>query len=136
MEQNDIHTPQATIHEALIFSALLRLPKETSMETAMEFVEVNMRMIELWDLRNALVGSLSVEQAKRLTIGVELVANPSVVFLDEPTSGLDARAASVVMRTVRRIGSDGRTVIATIHQPSQLIFYSFDKLLLMKRGGH
>ena len=106
------------------------------METAMEFVEVNMRMIELWDLRNSLVGSLSVEQAKRLTIGVELVANPSVVFLDEPTSGLDARAASVVMRTVRRIGSDGRTVIATIHQPSQLIFYSFDKLLLMKRGGH
>ena len=95
-----------------------------------------MRMIELWDLRNALVGGLSIEQSKRLTIGVELVANPSVIFLDEPTSGLDARSASVVMRTIRRIGSDGRTVIATIHQPSQLIFYSFDSLLLLKRGGY
>ena len=115
VEQSDIHNPHTTVHEALLFSAMLRLPSGTSQEVIQEYVEVNMRMVELWDLRNALVGGLSLEQSKRLTIGVELVANPAVIFLDEPTSGLDARAASVVMRTIRRIGLDGRTVIATIH---------------------
>jgi hypothetical protein len=61
---------------------------------------------------------LSVEQRKRLTIAVELVANPSVVFMDEPTSGLDARAAAIVMRAVRNTVDTGRTVVCTIHQPS------------------
>lgn len=54
---------------------------------------------------------LSVEQRKRLTIGVELVANPSIIFMDEPTSGLDARAAAVVMRCVRNTVNTGRTVV-------------------------
>lgn len=61
---------------------------------------------------------LSIEQRKRLTIAVELVANPSVVFMDEPTSGLDARAAAIVMRAVRNTVNTGRTVVCTIHQPS------------------
>lgn len=65
---------------------------------------------------------LSVEQRKRLTIAVELVANPSVVFMDEPTSGLDARAAAIVMRAVRNTVDTGRTVVCTIHQPSIHIF--------------
>ena len=78
---------------------------------------------------------LSVEQRKRLTIAVELVANPSIVFMDEPTSGLDARAAAIVMRTVRNIVNTGRTIVCTIHQPSIDIFESFDELLLLKRGG-
>jgi ABC-type Mn2+/Zn2+ transport system ATPase subunit len=61
---------------------------------------------------------LSIEQRKRLTIAVELVANPSVIFMDEPTSGLDARAAAIVMRAVRNTVNTGRTVVCTIHQPS------------------
>ena len=84
-------------------------------------------LIELGPLSHALVGlpmlnGLSVEQRKRLTIAVELVANPSVVFMDEPTSGLDARAASIVMRSVRNTVNTGRTVVCTIHQPSLDIF--------------
>ncbi|DBA91181.1 TPA: ABC transporter G member 40 [Trebouxia sp. C0004] len=91
-------------------------------------------------MRHAVVGrpgedGLSVEQRKRLTIAVELVANPSIVFMDEPTSGLDARAAAIVMRTVRNIVNTGRTIVCTIHQPSIDIFESFDELLLLKRGG-
>jgi len=92
-----------------------------------------MELVELKPLRNALVGlpgisGLSTEQCKRLTVAVELVANPSIIFMDEPTSGLDARAAAVVMRTVRNTVDTGRTVVCTIHQPSIDIFESFDEV--------
>ncbi|KAI5603534.1 hypothetical protein BDE02_01G225800 [Populus trichocarpa] len=140
VEQNDIHSPQLTIEESLLFSSSLRLPKEVSKEQRVEFVEEVMRLVELDTLRQALVGlpgssGLSTEQRKRLTIAVELVANPSIIFMDEPTSGLDARAAAIVMRTVRNTVDTGRTVVCTIHQPSIDIFEAFDELLLMKRGG-
>ena len=86
-----------------------------------------MELVELVPLSNSIIGKpgvsgLSVEQRKRLTIAVELVANPSIVFMDEPTSGLDARAAAIVMRTVRNTVNTGRTVVCTIHQPSIDIF--------------
>jgi energy-coupling factor transporter ATP-binding protein EcfA2 len=70
-----------------------------------------------------------------LTIGVEMVANPSVLFLDEPTSGLDSRAALIVMRVVKKIVRTGRTVLCTIHQPSSEVFFLFDRLLLLRTGG-
>ncbi|GLT73346.1 hypothetical protein SLA2020_452130 [Shorea laevis] len=140
VEQNDIHSPQVTVEESLWFSSSLRLPKEVNKEKRHEFVEEVMRLVELDTLRHALVGlpgrtGLSTEQRKRLTIAVELVANPSIIFMDEPTSGLDARAAAIVMRTVRNTVDTGRTVVCTIHQPSIDIFEAFDELLLMKRGG-
>ena len=99
-----------------------------------------MDLVELDNLKDAIVGlpgvtGLSTEQRKRLTIAVELVANPSIIFMDEPTSGLDARAAAIVMRAVRNTVDTGRTVVCTIHQPSIDIFEAFDELLLMKRGG-
>lgn len=75
------------------------------------------------------VTGLSTEQRKRLTIAVELVANPSIIFMDEPTSGLDARAAAIVMRTVRNTVDTGRTVVCTIHQPSIDIFEAFDEVM-------
>ncbi|KAH9609740.1 hypothetical protein KSS87_012730, partial [Heliosperma pusillum] len=140
VEQNDIHSPQVTVEESLWFSSSLRLPKEISKETKKDFVNEVMRLAELDSLRGALVGlpgrsGLSTEQRKRLTIAVELVANPSIIFMDEPTSGLDARAAAIVMRTVRNTVDTGRTVVCTIHQPSIDIFEAFDELLLLKRGG-
>lgn len=97
------------------------------------FIEEVMELIELKPLRGAIVGlpgvdGLSTEQRKRLTIAVELVANPSIIFMDEPTSGLDARAAAIVMRTVRNTVDTGRTVVCTIHQPSIDIFESFDEV--------
>ncbi|XP_055834802.1 pleiotropic drug resistance protein 2 [Solanum dulcamara] len=139
-EQNDIHSPYVTIYESLLYSAWLRLPSDVKTETRKMFVEEVMELVELKPLRNALVGlpginGLSTEQRKRLTTAVELVANPSIIFMDEPTSGLDARAAAIVMRTVRKTVDTGRTVVCTIHQPSIDIFEAFDELLLMKRGG-
>ncbi|CAD6230895.1 unnamed protein product [Miscanthus lutarioriparius] len=139
-EQNDIHSPQVTVYESLLFSAWLRLPKDIDSNKRKIFIEEVMELVELKPLRNALVGlpgvnGLSTEQRKRLTIAVELVANPSIIFMDEPTSGLDARAAAIVMRTVRNTVNTGRTVVCTIHQPSIDIFEAFDELFLMKRGG-
>ncbi|XP_034695525.1 ABC transporter G family member 42-like [Vitis riparia] len=139
-EQNDIHSPQVTVIESLIYSAFLRLPKEVPDKEKMIFVNEVMELVELSSIKYALVGlpgvtGLSTEQRKRLTIAVELVANPSIIFMDEPTSGLDARAAAIVMRTVRNTVDTGRTVVCTIHQPSIDIFEAFDELLLMKTGG-
>ncbi|KMT16880.1 hypothetical protein BVRB_2g043550 [Beta vulgaris subsp. vulgaris] len=139
-EQDDNHSPCLTVHESLLFSAWLRLPSHVDQKTQRRFVDEVMELVELTSLSAALVGipgvdGLSTEQRKRLTIAVELVANPSIVFMDEPTSGLDARAAAIVMRTVRNIVDTGRTIVCTIHQPSIDIFESFDELLLMKHGG-
>ncbi|XP_073142895.1 ABC transporter G family member 29-like isoform X2 [Henckelia pumila] len=139
-EQNDIHSPQVTVLESLIFSASLRLPKEVSKEEKMIFVAEVMHLVELDNLGEAMVGiqgisGLSTEQRKRLTIAVELVANPSIIFMDEPTTGLDARAAAIIMRTVRNTVDTGRTVVCTIHQPAIEIFEAFDELLLLKKGG-
>ncbi|XP_030526427.1 pleiotropic drug resistance protein 1-like isoform X1 [Rhodamnia argentea] len=139
-EQNDIHSPHVTVYESLVYSAWLRLPADIDDETRKMFVGEVMELVELNPLRQALVGlpgvnGLSTEQRKRLTIAVELVANPSIIFMDEPTSGLDARAAAIVMRTVRNIVDTGRTIVCTIHQPSVDIFEAFDELLLLKRGG-
>ncbi|XP_073157366.1 ABC transporter G family member 39-like isoform X2 [Henckelia pumila] len=139
-EQNDIHSPHVTVYESVLYSAWLRLPVEVNSNKRKMFVEEVMELVELNPIRNSLVGlpgidGLSTEQRKRLTIAVELVANPSIIFMDEPTSGLDARAAAIVMRAVRNTVDTGRTVVCTIHQPSIDIFEAFDDLLLMKRGG-
>ncbi|XBI99341.1 hypothetical protein VPH35_019432 [Triticum aestivum] len=139
-EQNDIHSPNVTVYESLAFSAFLRLPANVESSTRKMFIDEVMELVELNPLKHALVGlpgvsGLSTEQRKRLTIAVELVANPSIIFMDEPTSGLDARAAAIVMRAIRNTVDTGRTVVCTIHQPSINIFESFDELFLMKRGG-
>ncbi|XP_062163258.1 pleiotropic drug resistance protein 1-like isoform X3 [Alnus glutinosa] len=139
-EQNDIHSPHVTVYESLLYSAWLRLAPEVDSATRKMFIEEVIELVELTPLREGLVGlpgvnGLSTEQRKRLTIAVELVANPSIIFMDEPTSGLDARAAAIVMRTVRNTVDTGRTVVCTIHQPSIDIFDAFDELLLLKEGG-
>jgi ABC-type multidrug transport system ATPase subunit len=97
-------------------------------------VEEVLETIELDDIKDSLVGitgqsGLSTEQRKRLTIAVELVSNPSIIFMDEPTSGLDARAAAVVMRAVKNVVATGRTTVCTIHQPSIDIFETFDEVV-------
>ena len=140
VEQFDTQSPQLTIRETVEFSAMMRLDESTPVETKQKFVDQVLEMLELDKEADLLVGSdstggLSFEQKKRLSIAVELAANPSIIFLDEPTSGLDARAAGIVMRGMRRIADTGIAVVATIHQPSVAIFNDFDNLLLLKAGG-
>ncbi|VVB11045.1 unnamed protein product [Arabis nemorensis] len=139
-EQTDIHSPNITVEESLIYSAWLRLVPEINPKTKIRFVKQVLETIELEEIKDAMVGiagvsGLSTEQRKRLTVAVELVANPSIIFMDEPTTGLDARAAAIVMRAVKNVAETGRTIVCTIHQPSIDIFESFDELVLLKRGG-
>lgn len=144
VEQFDVQAPELTVRETVLYSARLRLDSKESVVATREakdrYVDLVLEMLELKSLKDCLVGSddgggLSFEQRKRLSIAVELAASPSIIFLDEPTSGLDARAAAIVIRSLRRIADTGRTVIATIHQPSLSVFQMFDELLLLKKGG-
>lgn len=141
VEQMDIAYAYSTVREALDFSASLRLPSEVTADRRAAWVNEVMSILELDDIADRKIGEvgaadgLSPGQRKRLTIGVELVANPPILFLDEPTSGLDSRAAAVVARVIRRIADRGRTVITTIHQPAAEIVFTFDSLLLLQRGG-
>ncbi|KAG4048248.1 ABC transporter G family member 36 [Phytophthora cactorum] len=134
-EQMDIHSESATIREALTFSAFLRQGADVPDSYKYDSVNECLELLDLHPIADQIIRGSSVEQMKRLTIGVELAAQPSVLFLDEPTSGLDARSAKLIMDGVRKVANTGRTVVCTIHQPSTEVFSVFDSLLLLKRGG-
>ena len=139
-EQLDVHEPYATVREALEFSALLRQSRDTPREAKLKYVDTIIDLLELHDLADTLIGrvgaGLTVEQRKRVTIGVELVAKPSILtFLDEPTSGLDGQSAFNTMRFLRELANAGQAALVTIHQPSAQLFAQFDTLLLLARGG-
>ncbi|KAG6841566.1 hypothetical protein C0991_009601 [Blastosporella zonata] len=135
-EQMDVHEGTATVREAMRFSAYLRQPASVSRGEKDAYVEEMIELLELQDLSEALVFSLNVEARKRLTIGVELASKPELLlFLDEPTSGLDAQSAWNLVRFLRKLADQGQAILCTIHQPSSLLFESFDRLLLLERGG-
>ncbi|EPB91141.1 hypothetical protein HMPREF1544_02021 [Mucor circinelloides 1006PhL] len=140
-EQMDVHNPNATVREALRFSAYLRQPQEVSKEEKDDYVEQIIVLMEMQKIADALIGDLeagigiSVEERKRLTIATELVGKPKLLFLDEPTSGLDAQSSYNIVRFIRKLADAGWPVLCTIHQPSATLFEHFDHLLLLMRGG-
>ena len=136
----DLHMGHHTVREALDFSAHIRLPKSIPKQQRDAWVNEVMALVGLTNIGDRLIGDaatpgLSPGQLKLVTIAVELVANPSVLFLDEPTSGLDAPSAFRIMTAVKRISNTGRSVLCTIHQPSSELFFMFDRLLLLRSGG-
>ncbi|RAR08086.1 multidrug resistance protein CDR2 [Stemphylium lycopersici] len=140
VEQMDVHESLSTVREALEFSALLRQSRETPREEKLRYVDTIIDLLQLHDIEHTLIGrpgaGLSIEQRKRLTIGVELVSKPSIlIFLDEPTSGLDGQAAFSTVRFLRKLAEVGQAVLVTIHQPSAQLFAEFDTLLLLSKGG-
>ncbi|KAH8835157.1 P-loop containing nucleoside triphosphate hydrolase protein [Flagelloscypha sp. PMI_526] len=135
-EQMDVHEGRVTVRESLQFSARLRQPAEVPEAEKDAYVEEIIELLELQDLTEAIVFTLSVEARKRLTIGVELASKPDLLlFLDEPTSGLDAQSAWNLVRFLRKLADQGQAIVCTIHQPSSLLFESFDRLLLLEQGG-
>ena len=139
-EQLDMHDPTQTVREALRFSADLRQKYETPKAERHAYVEEIITLLEMEDIADAIIGSpeagLTVEQRKRVTIGVELAAKPELLlFLDEPTSGLDSQSAFNIVRFLRKLAAAGQAIICTIHQPNAALFENFDRLLLLQRGG-
>jgi len=126
------------VEEVLEFNARMRLEASLANNDALRsaYVDELVVLLELDPIRRRAAGNLSSGEAKRLSIGVALVSNPSILFLDEPTTGLDARSTAQVMRVLRNAADTGRTIVCTIHQPSYALFSAFDDLLLLAPGGH
>ncbi|KAK9371702.1 ABC-2 type transporter-domain-containing protein [Lipomyces chichibuensis] len=140
VQQQDLHLETTTVREALRFSAMLRQPKSVSRQEKYDYVEEVIKMLHMEDFSEAIVGSpgegLNVEQRKLLTIGVELAAKPALLlFLDEPTSGLDSQSSWGIVSFLRKLANNGQAVLATIHQPSAILFQEFDRLLFLAKGG-
>jgi ABC-type multidrug transport system ATPase subunit/ABC-type multidrug transport system permease subunit len=139
-QQQDLHLPTMTVREAFVFSALLRQPSTLSREKKLQLVDEVIESLDMTALQHTIIGpvggrGLNVEQQKRVTIGVELVARPDLLlFLDEPTSGLDSNTAWSICRLLRRLCDDGQTILCTIHQPSATLLQMFDRLLLLQEG--
>ncbi|KAL6306522.1 pleiotropic drug resistance ABC transporter [Sparassis latifolia] len=134
-QQMDVHLSSTTVREALLFSAKLRQPQSVPLAEKEAFVDECLQMCGLEEYADAIVGTLNGELRKRTTVGVELVAKPSLIFLDEPTSGLDSQSAWAVMSFLRDLADNGLSIVCTIHQPSAELFEVFDRLLLLRKGG-
>jgi ABC-type multidrug transport system ATPase subunit/pSer/pThr/pTyr-binding forkhead associated (FHA) protein len=134
--QDDILHPQLTVRQALFFSARLRLPVDYSSAEIRKRVEETMDKLGIAGQADVPIGSavkrgISGGQRKRVNLAMELIPDPTVLLLDEPTSGLSSADAERVVRTLRDLTNDGRTVIVTIHQPSRQVFEMFDQLLVL-----
>ncbi|KAG5983012.1 hypothetical protein E4U55_000964 [Claviceps digitariae] len=139
-EQLDLHEPTQTVREALRFSADLRQPYGTPVAERHAYVEEIIALLEMELIADCIIGTaeagLTVEQRKRVTIGVELAAKPELLlFLDEPTSGLDSQSAYNIVRFLKKLAAAGQAILCTIHQPNAALFENFDRLLLLQRGG-
>ena len=140
VQQQDIHAEELTVRESLQFAARLRRSNDVSDEEKLDYVEKIIDVLDMKGYADAIVGKLgnglNVEQRKKLSIGVELVAKPSLLlFLDEPTSGLDSQSAWSIIKILRSLANSGQAILCTIHQPSATLFEEFDRLLLLRKGG-
>ncbi|KAI8623457.1 ABC-2 type transporter-domain-containing protein [Xylariaceae sp. FL1651] len=135
--QGDLHDTTQTIREAIEFSALLRQESSIPKSEKLAYVDKIIDLLELNDLQDAIIASLGVELRKRLTIGVELAAKPSLLlFLDEPTSGLDSQSAFSIVTFLKKLARAGQAIVCTIHQPSSVLIQQFDMVLALNPGGN
>ncbi|KAJ4125375.1 hypothetical protein NW768_008992 [Fusarium equiseti] len=138
--QQDILLPTLTVRETLRYSANLRLPPSTTSEERHRVVEEVILELGLKECADTRIGNsqhhgCSGGEKRRTSIGVQLLANPSVLFLDEPTTGLDATSAYQLVRTLKTLTQKGRTIITTIHQPRSEIWDLFDNLIVLTKGS-
>ncbi|MFI7498039.1 FHA domain-containing protein [Streptomyces sp. NPDC049687] len=131
--QDDILHAQLTVRSALAYAAELRFPQDTAKAERRERVEEVIRELRLEQRAGQPVHSLSGGQRKRVSVALELLTKPSLLFLDEPTSGLDPGMDRSVMHMLRGLADDGRTVIVVTH--SVLSLEVCDRLLVLAPGG-
>lgn len=131
--QQDIVYDRLTLWDMLMYAAELRMPSDTSRTEYEERVRHVIAAVELSGHERSMISSLSGGQKKRASIAVELLGDPSLFFLDEPTSGLDPGTERNLMHTLRRMTSDGKTVILVTHNTLNL--HLCDKIVFLGRGG-
>ncbi len=131
--QDDILHPQLTVRRALTYAAELRFPQDTAKAERRARVEEVIRELGLEQRAGQPIHSLSGGQRKRVSVALELLTKPSLLFLDEPTSGLDPGMDRSVMHMLRGLADDGRTVIVVTH--SVLSLDVCDRLLVLAPGG-
>ncbi|KZV29351.1 hypothetical protein F511_18502 [Dorcoceras hygrometricum] len=137
--QDDVLYPHLTVLETLTYAALLKLPKNLTEKEKMEQAELIIMELGLTRCRNTIIGGIlsrgiSGGERKRVSIGQEMVVNPSLLLVDEPTSGLDSTTAQRIVATLRLLARGGRTVVTTIHQPSSRLYRMFDKVVVLSEG--
>ena len=139
VEQDVNFFPHMTVRETLEFRVSLKLGSLISVRQRDAIVQHLMDQLGLIKSADTIVGDakirgLSGGERKRLSIAVEMISSPSLLFLDEPTSGLDSAAAASLVEKLRNLADGGKTIVAVIHQPSQQVFSMFDDLLLLSDG--
>ena len=130
--QDDIIHRELTVYRTLYYVARLRLSRDVSTQEIDQIINEVMDVTGLAERRDVPVSQLSGGQRKRVSIAVELITKPSVIFLDEPTSGLDPATEEKIMKLFRQIAESGRTVILTTHAMENVRL--FDKIVVMMRG--
>ncbi|CAL5200833.1 unnamed protein product [Lathyrus oleraceus] len=138
--QDDVLYPHLTVTETLVFTALLRLPNTLTKQAKVALAKNVIDQLGLTKCEDSIVGNthlrgVSGGERKRVSIGQELLINPSLLFLDEPTSGLDSTTAQRIVSTLSDLARGGRTIVMTIHQPSSRLYYMFHKVLLLAEGN-
>ncbi|OCH89695.1 hypothetical protein OBBRIDRAFT_756218 [Obba rivulosa] len=140
VDQEDTLMSTLTVYETVLYSALLRLPREMSLEAKKFRTLETMHELGILSIKDSRIGdsghrSISGGEKRRVSIACELVTSPSILFLDEPTSGLDAYNALSVIDSLVSLARDyNRTVIFTIHQPRSNIVSLFDQMIVLAQG--
>lgn len=137
--QDDLLFPMLTVEETLMYSAEFRLPRSYSKERKRARVNVLIDQLGLRQAAGTIVGDegnrgVSGGERRRVSIGIDIIHDPILLFLDEPTSGLDSTSAFSVVKVLRRIAQTGSIVIMSIHQPSYRILGLLDRLTLLAHG--
>ncbi len=132
--QDDIVPVELSVYKALYYAARLRLPQDTSDKEINERLEEVMDDLDLTKRRDTPIRLLSGGQRKRVSIGAELISKPSLFYLDEPTSGLDPGLEARMMRLLRKLADQGRTVVLITHATQNVQLC--DQVLFLARGGN
>lgn len=138
--QDDLLHAELTVEETLNYAAQLRMGAGTSLETRTKRINEVIKLMGIEHCRHVIIGNsrrkgISGGERKRVSVAMELLNHPKLIFLDEPTSGLDSTTALSVCEALKNLSDIGEcTVVCTIHQPQPKIFSLFDNLILMKKG--